>query len=792
MFAKPANVFVITGAVSRLAVLDCDDDVALNWWRQQLGDVLDQTACVQTGQGYHFYFSLEEGESHRGRSSDGTNGTGKWDLRADGGGVVAPPSIHPSGRVYAWSEGRGPDSLCPAPAALWESGAEAGDGGTVTRSLLSHLLTNPPQSGGRNNWLAKVAGHYALHIPHYDAYELMVREAAEKLTPPLPEDEIAKLIPSVWRAEQAKEGRAAPELEEGGQDAWRASLIEPKEETGWLVSGGVRILTQIREKIDDEWVTGLAPWLDCDIRVLGIVQAEQDRVFGVELRFPDNRRVEDHLSSKAISDPKALNAWLASHGASIGTPDAIWPSRMRESTRLLRYLNSQDAEPLEAADALGWHLETGVFITHEGIITANGPGPFAQVRPNPAMKGWAPYRYGHAGREEAAEILREILTFHDETVTAVFGSWWAATFLKPQLAKRASQFPFMALEAPSESGKTTGFFPLMLQLGGNTAGQSIPTRAALRDYLSAHNNGIVWVDDLDDPDYLGELLRTVTVGGELVKKGDGNHAQVVARLRAALVISGESLGLQDQKALIDRAVLLDVPSPRARSGKDGGSQWDDIVEFRHKHPDLTKYAGSIVESALQHADLVESLKDYRLGEAGRHSDTLAIVRLGADLLQRMCGGRQPWISKRVDAWAGAKTDQYTGNENVLTLKLLPAALSALGWPSRPSGSIDARSVATPAFISDDGLVWFSPRLLAQWWEREPPGNKKINPRVESAGALEQQARDLGLGGSRGVDRKNWRLLTGEGTQRYWRATDEISQAVIARSQGREPNDPSDI
>lgn len=788
MFARPQNVFLVTGAVSRLLVLDCDDDIALAYWREKLGTFLDTTACVKTRKGYHFYFRTPPGVKIGNRAFK--NDTGSWDIRGEGGGVIAPPSVHETGFVYEWV--LGPEAIKDAPKDLLELPVNDGAEPNQTRSMLTWLLEHPPTDGERNVWLSRVAGHYAKHIPHRDAYDHLVKDAWHRHAPGLAEDEVLKLIDSIWNSEQAKEGRSAPDLEEDGADRWRSSLLEPKDETGWLVSGGSQILVQTRIKQDDGYVYGLSRWLDCDIRVLGLVESDRDQVYAVEVRSPDGSIDEDHVSARTISDSRALAAFLASHGASIGPPDTMWPVKMRDTTRMLRYMRAQGAQTMEAADALGWHRESEAFITHDGIIRAEGPDVFEHVRPDPSIKGWAPYRYGHAGRSEARRVLAEVLSFHDETVSAVFGSWWAACLLKPQLQERSSQFPFMALEASSESGKTTGFFSLMMQLAGNHSGQTNPTRAALRDYLSAHNNGIVWVDDLDNLDDLGELLRNVTVGGSLVKKGGDNQGQVVAQLRSALVVSGESLGLHDQKALVDRAVLLDVPSPVGRRSLRGDHpQWDDIVQLREDHPDLTDYAGSLVELALGAQHHTYTLKQLRVG-TGRFADAMAILRCGSRVLRDMMGGPVgEWITMRVDEWVEEKVSEYSGKENVLTLKLLPLALERTGWLDRPWGpDQDRRKVITPAFIKDE-IVWFSPKLLAAWWEREPPINKRLNPRVESAVALEQQARELGLGGKKGVGRKDFKLATGEGTQRYWKCTEELSATLLDRSRGIEGGDSAD-
>lgn len=779
------NLFVITGSVSQLAVLDCDDEAAVKFWRERLGDVMEETTRVRTSGGYHYYFRLKPGQVERGRSS--SDPKCKWDLRAEGGGVVAPPSIHKTGRIYRWSPNKGPEALRDAPDTLFERTGGEDDELEAPRSVLSHLLSHPPEGeGNRNVWLAKVAGHYAKHLPFQDAFEIHVREAAGKLNPPLPEEEIAKMLESIWTSEKAKEGKAVPEADDE-EDAWRENLVEPREETGYLVSGRTSILVQVAHKKEGGRELGIARWMDADLRVLGVLEAEEGRVYELEVLRPGKEPQPAVLPSSTVADPRKLHGWLANFGVSIGPPDHQWPSKMRESARLTRYLEAQGAEALEAVPALGWHEDSQAFITHEGQIKEDGLHPFDKVRPEPAVREWAPYKYGHYGKKEAASVLREVLEFHHEDVAAVFGSWWAAALLKPQIQRVASQFPFMALEAASESGKTTGFFSLMLQLGGNASGHSNPTRAALRDYLTAHHSGIVWMDDLDSLEAHGELLRNVTVGGALIKKGEGNHRQVVAQLRAALVVSGESLGLYGQKALLDRAILLGVPSPiERRSKKDPERpQWDDVLDLRRRHPDLTEFAGSVVEMALTQRDRVEEFKALRPG-AGRYADKLAVLRLGARLLEGMTG--DDWAVPIVDRWTEDAED--LGSENALTLRLLPQALAATGWKKKPEGPDPGRrTVSTPAFVdveeTGSEVVWFSPNLLAQWWEREPPAGKRLDPRVESGEALIQQARALGLGGKQGSGggRKPWRLVTGEGTQIYWRCPSDLSRELLERSRG---------
>lgn len=789
--AGEPNAFVITGAASRLCVLDCDTLEADIWWREKLGgDVLDATTQVITRQGRHYYFRLAEGQVERGRSRHEAGID--WDLRAEGGGVIAPPSIHETGHRYEWAPERGPEALQDAPTGLFER--TPGEPSDAPRSLLNQLLENPPAEGGRNNWLARVAGHYALHIPHRDAFETMVRQAADALTPALPEHEIAKLVGSIWQAERAKEGKAPePVSEDDEEDAWRKNLQEATAETGWLVSGGTRILVQVAHKEEDEdgeskRVAGLEMWMDGDLRVLGIVEYGGNRTYEVEVRKPGGYVATDSLPADAVANAQRLPAWLSRHGIAIGGPDSMWPARMRESARLLRYLEAQEAPALEAIPYLGWHDESSSFVTHEGVIRLDGPVGFERVRPVPAMKNWAKYRYGtEAGSDIARGVLSRVLEFHDGQVASVFAAWWMASLLRPQIQRLVSQFPFMALEAASESGKTTGYFNLMMELSGHYGGQSNPTTAALRDALSANRSGIVWVDDLDDLHNHGELLRNVTVGGSMVKKGEDNHTQVTATMRASLVVSGEGLGLHGQKALLDRAILLNVPSPVGRLSRSGRAQWEDILDLHREYPDLTALAGSIVQLALQHEGEIRDLKSLREG-SGRFADKIAIIRLGARILAKVV--QEQWMVDLADDWCDAQKD--SGAENALTLTIIPEVLAITGFKRKPEGPDEGRRlVPTPVFVDrrgeDPPIIWFSPMLLEAWLQRNR--RKGAGTRLETKQSLEDQARALDLGGARGVDRKQFKYTSGDGRAMYWRCPAELTQELLSRAEGFEGGEP---
>ena len=90
------NVGIVTGEVSGLVVVDCDTQEDARWWAESF----PSTAMVAfTGRGgAHMYYREAPTASVRNR----TRVLGrKIDVRASGGYVAAPPSVHPqTGRIY--------------------------------------------------------------------------------------------------------------------------------------------------------------------------------------------------------------------------------------------------------------------------------------------------------------------------------------------------------------------------------------------------------------------------------------------------------------------------------------------------------------------------------------------------------------------------------------------------------------------------------------------------------------------------------------------------------------------
>lgn len=144
------------------------------------------------------------------------------DLRTGPGAyVVLPGSIHPeTGKPYTVADDRSEHDLTDDDVrAIWSaygaklpgapSPAPSHDlpvgGVRLGGSNIVELLSNPParREGQTNDWLTKVAGHYAhQYRDRRDLYEFHVRQAADTVDPAYEDTE--KILESIWGIERTK------------------------------------------------------------------------------------------------------------------------------------------------------------------------------------------------------------------------------------------------------------------------------------------------------------------------------------------------------------------------------------------------------------------------------------------------------------------------------------------------------------------------------------------------------------------------------------------------------------
>lgn len=199
-----ANVGIVTGRVSGLVVVDIDarhggPDSVVDA-ENTLGPLRPTVEATTGGGGRHLYYAHPGvAVANRVALRPGI------DLRGDGGCVVAPPSVHPSGARYAWVPGRGPGeiALAPLPPHFGSLG--------ITMRPIGHsrlhwrrLIREGVGEGSRNNTLASLTGHLLRRGVDLDvAAELILAWNRTHCRPPLPDAEVMRVVQSIGRLHEA-------------------------------------------------------------------------------------------------------------------------------------------------------------------------------------------------------------------------------------------------------------------------------------------------------------------------------------------------------------------------------------------------------------------------------------------------------------------------------------------------------------------------------------------------------------------------------------------------------------
>lgn len=196
-----ANLAVVTGEVSKLVVLDLDPphggEASLADLERQHGPLPQSVEAVTGGGGRHVYFQ------HPGGVMRNRVGLAPGiDLRGDGGLIVAPPSLHPSGRPYVWKASHGPDEASLAPMPHWLRALALGEPEHPGHPLTHwrYLVRAGVPEGERNNTVASLTGHLLWHgLDPQVALELLLCWNRVRCRPPLDDAEVARTVESIRR-----------------------------------------------------------------------------------------------------------------------------------------------------------------------------------------------------------------------------------------------------------------------------------------------------------------------------------------------------------------------------------------------------------------------------------------------------------------------------------------------------------------------------------------------------------------------------------------------------------------
>lgn len=233
------NLGIITGQISRVIVIDIDSPEA----RERLKELCqgyDLTAVPRsrTGKGWHLWFK------HPGVSIPNRAGVLPGvDIRGDGGFVVAPPSIHSSGKTYRWEVPLASEvpELPPELLNLILQPRE-----TATTQAPGDLI----REGERNATLTSLAGTMRKRGMTEEAIlAALLEENQRRCGPPLPQREVADIAHSVSRYAPQAEGDTAQVSPKSGFNLVAAKdLLSTREDCpdwlweGILPSGGLSLV----------------------------------------------------------------------------------------------------------------------------------------------------------------------------------------------------------------------------------------------------------------------------------------------------------------------------------------------------------------------------------------------------------------------------------------------------------------------------------------------------------------------------------------------------------------------
>ena len=184
-----ANIGIPTGSISGIVVVDLDKETpeAIEIWNS-----LPETVETRTHRGRHRYYRVPKDAKVRSRKL-----TPDLDLKADGGYVVAPPSVHPSGARYRWMPGL--SEMAPLPEHLIEADPKP-QSSTRREGATIGLDTGPIPEGTRNRTLTSIGGRLrAQGLDHEGLLDHLLAINEARCTPALDEGEVSRIAASVAR-----------------------------------------------------------------------------------------------------------------------------------------------------------------------------------------------------------------------------------------------------------------------------------------------------------------------------------------------------------------------------------------------------------------------------------------------------------------------------------------------------------------------------------------------------------------------------------------------------------------
>lgn len=252
-----ANVGIVTGLISGLVVIDLDTEEAKDKLKERVpGFDFTTVPRSRTGKGWQLFFK------HPGVNVPNRTGViPGLDVRGDGGYVVAPPSIHPSGKHYRWEVPiKGELPKLPPELLKLISSPTNGENNYRERFNTEQALAGVPE-GQRDETLFRLACKLRSADMPQDMAESLILEAAKNCQPPFLEREALEKVRNAYSRYQASKGT-------GERQEPIVAVEEVEEEREPVDSGSVPFPEAAWSGLFGQWRDTVAPCTEAPLENL--------------------------------------------------------------------------------------------------------------------------------------------------------------------------------------------------------------------------------------------------------------------------------------------------------------------------------------------------------------------------------------------------------------------------------------------------------------------------------------------------------------------------------------------
>jgi len=186
------GVGIVTGSLSGIVVLDIDGDRGQQTMAEN-GFNTEFTVIAKTPNGWHHYFKYTDDIA---RNYIGTVGPGV-DIKSNGGYVVAPPSVHPSGEKYKWADDASPEEVELADPPMWMRERASAAGNFSTPWDFGGAVWG---EGVRNTNMASLAGTmFSRGFGYSSVLSICSSVNRENCEPPMQDAEVREVVDKIAR-----------------------------------------------------------------------------------------------------------------------------------------------------------------------------------------------------------------------------------------------------------------------------------------------------------------------------------------------------------------------------------------------------------------------------------------------------------------------------------------------------------------------------------------------------------------------------------------------------------------